>query len=323
MFGSPPDFRNRRMLVVDDDEHTRVLLRELCEAAGFVVDEAADGASALARLTERAPDLILLDINMPDVDGFSLLRQIREHEVWKDLPVIMLTANGDMDGKIRGMELGADDFMTKPFRLVDLQTRITSALTVREYRKRLEAAEAELAQFRALDPVTGAGTYSQLKASLDSEVARSRRYGRPAAVVMFGFDDYQRLRYHLGREACDTYLGVLAREVEKCLRGADRLFRIDSDEFLVLLPETDADGARVTAERLLHVTSQLLVSGALEDSVRTLRFGAAVFPSNNVHSAEDLLREANRNYRSLRALQKLMFSLGGLQLVSSRSGESR
>jgi two-component system, cell cycle response regulator len=309
-------------MVVDDDEHTRVLLRELCEASGFQVDEASDGREALQKMREQIPDLLLLDINMPDTDGFSVLRRLREDESLRGLPVIMLTANGDMDGKIRGMELGADDFMTKPFRLVDLQTRITSALTVREYRRRLEAAEEELAQFRALDPVTGAGTYPQLKASLDAEIARSRRYGRPAAVVMFGFDDYQRLRYDLGREACDAYLSVLAREVQKCLRGADRLFRIDVDEFLVLLPETDASGAQVTSERLLHATSQLLGTGTIEDSVRTLRFGGAVFPSAHVHSAEDLLREVNRNYRSLRALRKVMFSLSGTHLVSLRAGES-
>ncbi len=316
------DFKNRRVLIVDDDEHTRVLLCELCTASGYQVSAAQNGTEALQSLKSGLPDLLLLDINMPDFDGFSLLQQIREKEAWTELPVILLTANGDMDVKIRGMELGADDYITKPFRLVDLQTRITSALTVREYRRRLEAAEEELAQFRAVDPVTGAGTYSQLKASLDAEVARSRRYGRALAVVMFGFDDYQRLRYHLGREACDTYLGVLTREIKSCLRGADRLFRVDADEFIVLLPETDAEGARILAERLLHAANQLLASGALEESVRTLRFGGALFPTPGIHSAEDLLREANRSYRQLKTTRTLMFSLSQLGTLQSAASES-
>jgi two-component system, cell cycle response regulator len=316
------DFKNRRVLIVDDDEHTRVLLCELCTASGYQVSDASNGTEALQSLKNGLPDLLLLDINMPDFDGFSLLRQIREKEAWTELPVILLTANGDMDVKIRGMELGADDYITKPFRLVDLQTRITSALTVREYRRRLEAAEEELAQFRAVDPVTGAGTYSQLKASLDAEVARSRRYGRALSVVMFGFDDYQKLRYHLGREACDTYLGVLTREIKSCLRGADRLFRVDADEFIVLLPETDAEGARILAERLLHAANQLLASGALEESVRTLRFGAALFPTPGIHSAEDLLREANRSYRQLKTARALMFSLDQLGTLQSAASES-
>src|SRR5207302_5082200 len=124
---------------------------------------------------------------MPRKDGFSVLKDLRDTPAHHELPVIILTAIGDIDGKIRGMELGADDYVTKPFKLIELQTRINSALMVRDYRTRLVAAEEELAQLRALDPVTGAGTYSQLKASLDGEIARSRRYGRPAAALMFGF----------------------------------------------------------------------------------------------------------------------------------------
>src|SRR6185436_18016522 len=125
------------------------------------------------------------------------------------------------------------------FKLIELQTRIHAALLVRDYRARLEAAEEELTQLRALDPVTGAGTYAQLKASLDGELARSRRYGRPAAALMFGFDDYQGLRQALGRDGCDQYMAKLALEIRGSLRGADRLFRMAADEFVVLLPETD------------------------------------------------------------------------------------
>jgi diguanylate cyclase (GGDEF)-like protein len=295
-----PQFANRLVLVVDDDEHTRTLLKDLCESSGFKVATAEDGVEALERLGELKADLVLLDLMMPRRDGFSVLRAIRERATDADLPVIILTAMGDMDGKIRGMELGADDYVTKPFKLIELQTRITSALTVRDYRRRLMAAEEELAQFRALDPVTGAGTYSQLKASLDAELARSRRYGRPAAALLFGFDDYQGLRYQLGREACDLYLGRVARQVRALLRGADRLFRIDADEFVVLLPETDLPGARIVGERIIEVIAALPVEGATLGLRVSTRCGGAVFPHQRVHSSEDLLREAHRSYRALK-----------------------
>ena len=189
MKGNAPDFSNRLVLIVDDDEHTRTLLKDLCETSGFKVLTAEDGVEAMEHISKARPDLVLLDLMMPRRDGFSVLKAVRETTELAELPVIVLTAMGDMDGKIRGMELGADDYITKPFKLIELQTRINSALTVREYRRRLLDAEDELAQFRAVDPVTGAGTYSQLKASLDSELARSRRYGRPAACLMFGFDE--------------------------------------------------------------------------------------------------------------------------------------
>lgn len=294
------DFANRLILVVDDDEHTRNLLRDLCESAGFRVVQAEDGQEAVERIADSSPDMVLLDLMMPRRDGFEVLKWVREDEARKDLPVIILTAMGEMDGKIRGMELGADDYVTKPFKLIELQTRINSAFMVRDYRRRLLAAEEELAQFRALDPVTGAGTYSQLKASLDSELARSRRYGRPVSCLMFGFDDYQGLRYQLGRDACDAYLAAIARELRTCLRGADRLFRVDSDEFVVLLPETDLTGSRVVANRLLESIAKVGIDGEPASPAIAVRMGGAVFPDEHLRTSEDLLREANRSFRELR-----------------------
>lgn len=291
------DFANRHLLIVDDDEHTRYLLRDLCQSMGFRVTEAEDGHEAVEAIGREPPDLVLLDLMMPRRDGFSVLRWLREEQGRKDLPVIILTAMGEMDGKIRGMELGADDYITKPFKLIELQTRIHSALMVREYRRRLMAAEEELAQFRALDPVTGAGTYSQLKASLDSELARSRRYGRPVACLLFGFDDYQSLRYQLGRDACDAYLAAMARDIRACLRGADRLFRVDADEFVALLPETDLKGARVVAQRLV---ASVRAADLEAHPPAVVRCGGAVFPSEHTHSSEDLLRVANSSYCALK-----------------------
>lgn len=292
------DFSNRLILVVDDDDPTRALLRDLCEAQNFRVISAADGGEAVDQIVLHSPDLVLLDLMMPVRDGFSVLKWAREHEKYAELPIIVLTAMGEMDGKLRGMELGADDFVTKPFKLIELQTRINSALMVREYRRRLFDAEEELAQFRAVDPVTGAGTYSQLKASLDAELARSRRYGRPAACLMFGFDDYAGLRYTLGRDGCDAYLARLLQGVLSCLRGADRLFRVDSDEFVVLLPETDRTGARQVGERILEVMLAVPLEGPGGALPVRISCGASVFPNEAIRTTEDLLREANRSYRA-------------------------
>ena len=111
---------------------------------------------------------------------------------------------------------------------------------VRDYRKQLVAAEEELAQLRALDPVTGAGTYSQLKASLDAEIARARRYGRPAAALLFGLRRLPgRCATSSAARSATSSSADLAQAIRDSLRGADRLFRMDVDEFVVLLPETD------------------------------------------------------------------------------------
>ena len=302
---------DRLVLVVDDDEHTRALLRDLCEASGFRVQLAEDGAQALVRVASERPDLLLLDLMMPRKDGFSVLKALREAPDLADLPVIVLTAMGDMDGKIRAMELGADDYVTKPFKLIELQTRINSAFLVREYRKRMIAAEEELSELRALDPLTGAGTYSQLKASLDGEITRSRRYGRPAAALLFGFDDFHALRFALGREGCDGFVLEMTERIRASLRGADRFFRMDVDEFVILLPETDLVGAHQAAQRLAVIINPLTARGRTGELNVVIRIGGAVFPHERVRSSEDLLREANRVYRSLRepAVDQLIFAL--------------
>lgn len=292
--------RQRLILAVDDDEHTRTLLRDLCQASGYKVVTAVDGAEALEKIRGEKPDLVLLDLMMPIKDGYQVLRTVRESTNLKDLPIIILTANGDMDGKIKGMELGADDYVTKPFKLIELQTRINSALTVREYRRRLQAAEEELSQLRAVDPVTGAGTYSQLKASLDAELARSRRYGRPVSALFLGFEDYQGLRYQLGRDLCDAWMARMANEVKGALRGADRMFRMDADEFVMLLPETDLKGAKIVADRVAELIRAVPAEGRAGPFVPRFRLGGSVFPDDHVRGGEDLLREANKSYRALR-----------------------
>ncbi|HET9450037.1 MAG TPA: response regulator, partial [Aggregicoccus sp.] len=283
-----PSAGGRLILVVDDDALTCALLRDLCAALGHRVDVASDGDEALAHVAAQRPDLVLLDLMMPRRDGFAVLQALRAAEATRALPVIVLTAMGDMDGKIRGMELGADDYVTKPFKLTELQARIHAALTVRDYRERRPAAEEELSLLRAIDPLTGAGTFAQLKASLDAEVARSRRYGRPASLLLFGLEDYAGLRQQLGRIACDQLLADLAQAVRGLFRGADRLFRTDVEEFVVLLPETDLAGARVAASRLEARARELYAEGPAGSVRAALRVGCAVFPQAHVHSGEDL-----------------------------------
>jgi diguanylate cyclase (GGDEF)-like protein len=294
------DSSKRRILIIDDDEHTRTLLRDFCEQSSFTASVAPDGEQIVEKLEQFRPDLVLLDLVLPKKDGFAVLKEIRDQNEWTELPVVILTAVGDMDGKIRGMELGADDFITKPFKLVDLQTRVSSALTIREYRKKLTAAEEALAQLRAVDPVTGAGTYAQLKASVDSEIVRSRRYGRPAAALVLGIDDYQGLRFQLGREKCDALIAGIADKIRGSLRGADQLFRMDLGEFVILLPETDLQAARIAAGRLGQVLQNVIGEGREGPVSVSVRIGGSAFPGDGVNSTEDLLREANRVYRVLR-----------------------
>jgi diguanylate cyclase (GGDEF)-like protein len=279
----------RRILVADDDEHTRNLLRDVCEGLGHVVDLAASGDEVLSAISRTLPDLLLLDLMMPGRDGFSVLKEIRNADASRDLPVIILSALEDMEGKIRGMELGASDWLTKPFRLSELQSRIGSVLA----KKTSEHASPA----RAESPESEPG-YSQLKTTLEGEVSRSRRYGRPAAALVLGIEDSSRVRHSLGREKYEEFWSRLKHDIRTSLRGADRLFRLQVDQLVLLLPETDVEGSKIAAERLCRLVESLRPNGRSGEVEIRARIGSAVYPSDAVRSSEDLLREANRLFRA-------------------------
>ncbi|MEN6410019.1 MAG: response regulator transcription factor [Anaerolineaceae bacterium] len=118
-------YKNRRILVVDDEERMVRFIRLNLEHDGFQVVEANRGADAIQRLRDSLPDVILLDVMMPDLDGFEVLKMIREIST---VPVIMLTAKGDEDDRVHGLELGADDYVTKPFSPRELVSRVRAVL---------------------------------------------------------------------------------------------------------------------------------------------------------------------------------------------------
>jgi two-component system KDP operon response regulator KdpE len=122
---SSNDFEGRRILVVEDELHMLELIRQTLEAAGFVVSGATSGRDALVRLREELPDLALLDVNLPDTSGFDLLKEIRSTAT---MPVIMLTVQAGDEDRVRGLELGADDYLAKPFNHRELVSRIKAVL---------------------------------------------------------------------------------------------------------------------------------------------------------------------------------------------------
>ena len=121
----PDEFTRRRILVVDDEERMVRFIRMNLEHDGFQVSEAFNGKEAIQKIRDVTPDLILLDVMMPDIDGFEVLETVREVS---QVPVIMLTAKGEEDDRVRGLELGADDYVTKPFSPRELVSRVKAVL---------------------------------------------------------------------------------------------------------------------------------------------------------------------------------------------------
>jgi DNA-binding response OmpR family regulator len=118
----------RKVLLVEDEEPLRRVLKDLLERDGFLVYEAKDGIQALDQVDRHGPDIVVLDLNLPGLDGYSVLKQLRSRPATRELPVMVLTAKGDEDNEVRVFELGADDFITKPFRARALSARLEAVL---------------------------------------------------------------------------------------------------------------------------------------------------------------------------------------------------
>ena len=129
--GADQGERGATVLLVEDEESLRKVMRDLLERDGYVVAEAADGIQALDAVDRHAPDVILLDLNLPGLDGYSVLQQLRSRASTSRIPVIVLTAKGDEDNEVRVFQLGADDFLTKPFRARALAARLEAVLSRR------------------------------------------------------------------------------------------------------------------------------------------------------------------------------------------------
>lgn len=146
------------VLIVDDDAPSRALLRVILEREGVIVLEGADGGAALARVSRQVPDLMLLDVEMPPPDGISVLRLLRERHTDAELPIILVTGHADTGSKVRGLEAGATDFVTKPYEPSELIARVRAALRTRAAFDQLESVHAVLAALanavEAKDPST-------------------------------------------------------------------------------------------------------------------------------------------------------------------------
>ncbi len=120
--------RGAKVLLVEDEEQLRRVMKDLLEREGYIVSEARDGVQALDEVDRHAPDIIVLDLNLPGLDGYSVLQQLRSRPATRGIPVMVLTAKGDEDNEVRVFELGADDFITKPFRARALSARLEAVL---------------------------------------------------------------------------------------------------------------------------------------------------------------------------------------------------
>ncbi len=292
--GSAEKRRRPLVLVVEDDEDARLVLSDLLRPR-YEVEAVGDGETALRRASELNPDLVLLDLFLPGMDGFGALTGLRRQSRTAETPVIFVSAQGDAETKSQGLSLGAADYLAKPFSEQELMARVDRTLKL----------SAQKEHFRALaqtDGLTGLPNFRSFHARLEEEVARAHRYGHPLSCAMVDLDGLKEINDKLGHAAGNRAITALADAVREELRDTDFAARYGGDEFVVLLPQTNQSQGALFAERLRRRLVQ-----ASEEAGLPVRgsIGVAALSAEELDSpeaAEDLLRRADEAlYRAKRS----------------------
>ena len=296
-----------RILVVDDDPEVRHLLVETLTRCDYQVQESVSGQDALAMLSERDDfDLVLLDQNLPGKSGYDVLRELKAAARTPDLPVIFLSAQADARNKVRGLELGAVDFVSKPFDLDELVARVAGALRAKATLDRLRSRSHEFERLSVTDPLTGLFNRRYLESRLEQEVSRAQRDASWLSCLMLDVDHFKQVNDRYGHPAGDAVLRELARTLQAGVRNFDTVARYGGEEFAVILPGADLKGACVAAEGLRQAVGALRirVDGlprpiAVTISVGVASFhGAALGAPGLVERADAALLEAKRAGRN-------------------------
>jgi diguanylate cyclase (GGDEF)-like protein len=287
------------ILIVDDQPvNIQVLSKLLGTFCEILV--ATSGAKALEIATGlNIPSLILLDINMPDMDGYEVCRKLKENEQTKEIPVMFITARNDAEDEEKGFLLGASDYIIKPFKPVVVIARVRNQLNLRLRTELLE----KIARTDGLTGISNRRTYDDELVRLFRHCARN---GKPLSVLMIDVDHFKAYNDNYGHGAGDICLRQVAHSLNSLIRRPlEVVARYGGEEFAAILPETDAGGARHIAEGMLEAVRSLSIPHAFSSAAQyvTVSIGyAAMNCEENDACLEALGKEADRAlYRAKRA----------------------
>ncbi|MBU5637784.1 diguanylate cyclase [Geomonas sp. Red69] len=294
MSEEPEQAARGKILIVDDTAANIEILYKILKGE-FDVLFAKSGADGMRMVREHTPDLVLLDVMMPDMDGYEVCRLLKRDPATARMPVVFVTAMGNDEDETRGLELGAIDYLTKPIRPPIVLARVRNHLELKRRGDLLEQLSAELARknlelevLAREDGLTGVANRRHFDEALRSEVQRATRNGRNLSLIMCDIDRFKQfndLYGHLAGDSCLQLVGELLRKSFK--RAGEVVARYGGEEFAVILPDTSAELAGHLAERLrLELMGQALPHAQSEFGVVTMSLGVGGGLATRDHNVE-------------------------------------
>lgn len=280
------------VLIIDDDDQVRRMVRNSLQDARLFKSyfEAGDGIDGFKVLLNKPVDLVLCDVIMPGIDGFKFLSMKRARPEFNDIPVIMLTGEDDVKLKVKALDQGASDYITKPFDASELVARVMVHYKIKQLQEELIETNHRLEELSNTDYLTKLYNRRYFMELLELEFQRAQRYQAELSFVMIDIDHFKTFNDTYGHLLGDRILFEVSAILQENLRVHDIMGRYGGEEFGLFMPETDVQGALIVAERYRRrVEEFLLLEGTAELRV-TISLGVACFPRHDVHSVDDLIR---------------------------------
>lgn len=286
---------NRTLLIIDDSKAIRTQVKQIFADGKLFskILQAADGIEAFKLLVNNPVDIVLCDIEMPGIDGLKFLAMMQSREDLKEIPVIMLTSHGDLNTKVRGLESGACDYITKPFEPAEMVARVHVQMQIKTLQDELRRSNQLLLELAQTDPLTRLYNRRHLYEKLGIELNRCYRSKNPLSLIMTDIDHFKRVNDQFGHQVGDEVLTKVADLLQEQLRTYDLAARYGGEEFCLVLPETDLDSASEVAERIRQRAEKMDFRAPMENYTLTMSFGVAAYDGTTEGTIDELIRVAD------------------------------
>ncbi|HEY2322595.1 MAG TPA: diguanylate cyclase [Thermoanaerobaculia bacterium] len=291
-----------RIVLIDDDPAIVRLLKKILTDHGMAVTACSTAAEGLDVLEHEPWDICLLDRGLPDSDGIEICRRVKAESRFDARQVIMLSGYDSLDARVEALNLGADDYITKPFHPTEVLARVNASRRVVAMQQELLEMARQLEELSGRDDLTGVFNRRHFRRTVTRAFDHSRRYKRPLSVAIIDVDNFKKVNDCFGHQAGDTVLAELANRFMHSVRSSDYLARYGGEEFVVILPETQLGDAVTFGEKLRAsiASSPVPIAGG-EALPVTVSVGAASLEHTQFNSAAEMIRAADQAlYRAKR-----------------------
>jgi two-component system cell cycle response regulator len=290
------------ILLAEDNPKDLTLVKEYLNGQPYRLRTAGSGEEALSRCGQEKIDLVVLDLLLPDLDGFNVCQKLKESAATQHIQIVMVSAQTDLETKLTSIELGADEFLIKPINREELTVRIRALMKKKQYYDQLATRFETTLNAAITDKLTGLYNHSYFKHFMENEIKRCERQNQSMALIMIDIDDFKQYNDTYGHPAGDVLLKLFGKMLKVSIREVDLAARYGGEEFAIVLPYTGREKAQKAAERILAEIRNCSFSERpdAQSERKTASLGVACYPGDG-ETALELIQHADEAlYRAKR-----------------------